>query len=148
MMEQEVVMQKYFRRGFMSNFEKFTHRKSRSFGKPMITITKDGNININSVTMEKYVKDNNFAVLYYDKNNYLIGVKFSDKEKPESYKIRKSRNDRLGYLTGIAFLKYYNINHDKTFAYTVEWNEQEKMIVIDLKEHWEDDIPADDEVPF
>ena len=137
----------------MSNFEKFTHRKLRAFGKPMITITKHGHININSVTMGKYVKDNSFAVFYYDKNNHLMGIKFSDKERPESYKIRKSKNARLGYITAIAFLKYYDINHDKTLPYTVDWNEQEKMIVIDLTEYWEDvpppdDIPTNDEETF
>ncbi len=138
----------------MVDFEKFTHRKSKSFGKPTVAITKNGSFNINSIAMLKYVGYNEYAVFYYDKKNYLIGIKFVANENPEAYKIRKARKGKLGYITGIAFLKYYEISYEKTQTYQIEWNEQQEMLIIDLKEHMEN-VPApdreqerEDEIPF
>lgn len=143
-------MTKYYRRGYMSGFEKFTHRQSRVYKEPTATISRSKYISLNMVAMTKFVGENKYAVLYFDKENQLIGIKFSKESVPESYKIRKYRDNRLGSITAISFLKYYKIPHDKTKTYPIEWNEQERMIIIDLKKNIQDSVLFDDseEVPF
>jgi len=134
----------------MSNFEKFTHRKYKAFDSPRITVTKDKNINLNAMAMQKYIKDYSHAIFYYDKTDRLIGIKLTKNDTPEAYKIRKDRNDRLGSISAVSFLKYYKIQTKKTTTYKIQWNEQDKMLIIDLKEDTKDiPEPHDDEgVPF
>jgi len=134
----------------MSNFEKFTQKKYKSATKPLATITKDKSINLNYASMKNIVQDNKYAVLYFDKENSMIGIRFSNKNTPEAYTIRKYRDNHLGIISIVAFLRYYVIEHKKTLVYNLYWNDQDKMAIIDLKEHFED-IPesgGDDEVPF
>lgn len=119
----------------MGKFEKFVHKRLQTFGEPTITITKAGIINFNAATMASYVKDNNYATLYYDKSDSLIGIKFSARKAPEAYRIIKYRGGKFGTISGMAFLKYYKIHQEKTNAYSVEWNEQDKMLIADLKQH-------------
>jgi len=119
----------------MSNFEKFTKRKYKSFDNPKATITKDNIINFNSAAMRKYIKDYTYAIFYFDKKNKLIGIELTNQDTQEAYKIRKDRNGKLGSVSAISFLKYYEIQSEKTLTYSIEWNEQDKMLIIDLKEH-------------
>lgn len=132
----------------MSDFEKFTQRKYKSFDTPMATVTKDCIINFNAVAMEKHVKKFSHAVFYYDRKDKLVGIKFSNKDAPEAYKIRKDREGRLGSVTAMSFLKYYEINPTQTLSYHVEWNDQDKMLIIDLKEHTKKKEEDEDEMPF
>ena len=118
----------------MGKFEKFVHKRLQSFGEPMFTITKAGIINFNLATMTKYVKDNKYATLYYDKSDSLIGVKFTKKRTPEAYQIIRYRGGKFGTMSGMAFLKYYKISIGETRTYNTEWNEQDEMLIIDLKQ--------------
>jgi len=119
----------------MGKFEKFMHKRLQTFGEPTATITKAGIINFNIGTMSNYVKDNKYATLYYDKENLLIGIQFSNKKTPEAYRIVKYRTGKFGTISGMAFLKYYRISHKESRTYFVEWNEQDEMLIIDLKQH-------------
>ena len=119
----------------MSNFEKFTHRKFKAFDNPMATITKDKIINFNAMAMRKYIKDFSYAIFYYDRKDKLIGIELTNNDAPEAYKIRKDRNNRIGTISAMSFIKYYKIQAKKTLTYSIEWNEQEKMLIIDLKEN-------------
>lgn len=133
-MLEEIAMQKYYRRGYMSGFEKFVYRRMKTFARPMATISKGGHLSFNLATMNAYVKEYKHAVLYYDRERLLIGVKFYKQDRPEAYKIRQYRDGKLGYVTAIAFLKYYEIPHDLTERYEIEWNERENMLIIKLTE--------------
>ena len=132
----------------MGKFEKFERKKLLPGGGPAITITKAGIINFNLATMVKHIKDNKYATLYYNKEDSLMGFKFSIQKEVGSYRIIKYRNDRFGTLSGTAFLKYYDIPYPVTTAYSAEWNAQEKMLIINLEEHKEDILLPDDDLPF
>jgi len=135
----------------MSNFEKFTQKKFKSDITPLATITKDKLINFNVAAMNSIVKDLLYAVFYYDRKNSLIGIKFTNKISPEAYKIKKYRQNKLGNISAIAFMRYYNIEHPKTLTYTMEWNAEEEMNIIDLKEHRrkkENENKKDSELPL
>ncbi|MCJ7563141.1 MAG: hypothetical protein MUP52_00950 [Candidatus Aminicenantes bacterium] len=117
----------------MSTWERFTHRKFKSFSTPKATITNGGQLSMNYAVMTEYVKENNFAVLFYNKDEALIGIKFQDKDAPDAYKIRRYRNDKLGYISITAFLNYYKIPSRATESYTPKWEEKEKLMIIDIK---------------
>jgi len=135
----------------MSNFEKFTQKKFKSATKPLATITKDKLLNFNAAAMINTIKDMQYAVLYYDRGNSLIGIKFTNKSTPEAYRIRKFRRDKLGIISVTSFLRYYNIEHPKTLTYTMEWDAEENMNIIDLKEHRrkkENEVKKESELPL
>ncbi len=141
-------MERFYRRDIMGKFEKFSRKQLQPRGEPAITVTKAGIINFNLATMKRYVKDNKYATLYYNKEDLLIGIKFSAKKEWGSYKIIKYRNNKFGTISGTAFLKYYNIPYPETIGYSAEWNEQDKMLIIDLKEHTKKELEGDDDIPF
>lgn len=121
----------------MSDFEEFKFRRIRTPDKPFITITKSGIIYFNSETMQRYIREKSYALLYYSGSDNKIGIKFTDNETANTYKIRKSRRDKLGSISGIAFLKYYRIDFKTTKPFDVNWNEKEEMLIIDLKQNEE-----------
>lgn len=119
----------------MDKFEKFVHKRLQTFGEPTITITKAGIINFNSATMAKYIQDNQYATLYYNKSDSLIGIKFSKRKTPEAYRIIKYRGGKFGTISGMAFLKYYQYPIGQTRSYSAEWNEQYEILIANIKEH-------------
>ena len=119
----------------MSKFEKFVYKRLQAFGRPAVTITKVGMLNFNVGTMKTYVKDNDYAILYFDKDNSIVGIQFTKKKSPEAYHIRAARDGKFGAISGIAFLHYYKIPYNTTTSYFVDWDEKEQMLVLDLKQH-------------
>jgi len=117
----------------MSTWERFTHRKFKSFSTPKATITADGQLSLNYATMTEYVKKNNFAVLFYNKEEALIGIRFQDIDATDAYKIRRYRKDKLGYISITAFLKYYKIPLKSTESFAPKWEEKEKLMILDIK---------------
>lgn len=134
----------------MGKFEKFSSKQLQPRGGPAITVTKAGIINFNLATMMKHVKDNTHATLFYNKEDSLIGIKFSTKKEWGSYKIIKYRDNKFGTISGTAFLKNYNIPYSETTGYSAEWDEQDEMLIVDLKEHTKDipELNDDEEKPF
>lgn len=115
-------------------FEEFKEVGRKASNEPIVTVTHGGHLNLNKKFMETFVKEKKYAVLFYDKANKVIGLKLMNEEKMNSYKIRSYRGGNLGAVTAIAFLKYHNIEHDKTRSYKAEWNKEHGMVVIDLKQ--------------
>ena len=116
-------------------FEEFMHRKSRQAVKPTVTISKNNSFNLNVGTMKMYIKDYTYIRFYYDKENSLIGIKPTNEYSLNAYKVIRYKNNKIGTLAGRAFLKYYKIEQNETHAYDVEWDEEGKMIIINLSEH-------------
>ncbi len=62
-----------------------------------------------------------------------LGVRYVVVIPTEGYKIRKYRGGRMGTVTLSGFLMNFDISHDKTLSYSVEWDEKENMLIVDLK---------------
>lgn len=118
----------------MKNFEKFIYKRRQSPDKATVTVTKEGIINFNLATMETYIKNNDYVILYYNRKDSVIGIQLTNKDSAEAYKIRKYREGKYGNITAIAFLKYYKIQHSKSHVYTTNWDEENNMLLIELKE--------------
>ena len=114
-------------------FEKFTELRGRSINEPRVTITATGNMNLNQSFISAFVKNQTHVIFHYDKTNKVIGLELTQDASPPSYKIRKSREDRLATVSAQAFLKYNKLRRKKTYSYPAEWNEQYGLIIVDLK---------------
>lgn len=117
----------------MKEFEEFKEAGRRAKYIPMVSITKEGNFNLNKAFIEKHVnKPNCYVILFYDKKNQIIAFKILDKYKENSYKIR-FLHTWTATISGRAFLKYNEVPYSKTHSYKAIYDNKIGMILINLK---------------
>jgi len=118
-------------------FKRFQDVGRRPSREPMVTIVQSGNLNFNKSFMENLIeKDKKFIRFHYDKSNRVIGLELLEEQKEYSYRIRSYRDDKLGAVTAIAFLKANKIPFGSlpSSAYKAKWSEEYGMILINLKD--------------
>lgn len=119
-------------------FELFIKRRSSS-REPSIAILKNGNIYINNACLDKYIGDNRFVNLFFDKEKRIIGIKPTSKKDIYSYPVTISmKNEKSAsgcVISAVSFCKNYSIEFkNETKKYPVTWNDIDKLIVASLQE--------------
>ncbi len=72
--------------------------------------------------------------MFTDKESNKIGIKPVEKEVDNSFVISYGRNNKIGSISGNSVLKHMDIDHSKSKNYTPKWDNEKKMIIIDLNE--------------
>ncbi|MGB2678377.1 MAG: hypothetical protein WAN12_14925 [Candidatus Acidiferrum sp.] len=111
-------------------FERFTD-VGRVF-RPRASIRSNGQIGFNHGSVKRFdMQKYSFAVLFYDKENRKVGVKLTnDKtEAGASSLITRSGN---GTVSARAFLEYYRLLPKITTQHDIEWDEENKLLVVDI----------------
>ena len=112
-------------------YEEFTLRRCpRDI--PMVSILKHGIISLNQACYYEYFKSYKYVVFLFDRENNKIALKLTNDAKDNVYNIRVTRNGRLASISASAFLKYYKIPHPQTKAYSCSWNEEQKILEVQL----------------
>lgn len=115
----------------LSGFEKFT-KQGKSFN-PKISIRKRGQIGFNAGAVNRFkLEENGFVVMFYSKEQNKIAFNFTA-ESNEEGAIRIVPKKGNFYFSGKTFLDYYGVPYDETVSYDVEWDEQDKVAIIDLE---------------
>ncbi|RJQ78953.1 MAG: hypothetical protein C4519_11430 [Desulfobacteraceae bacterium] len=120
----------------LEGFELFKEH-GRSFN-PKISIRKRGQIGfnngaINRCNLDKY----GYVKLYYNKDAKMIAFKFTNDPKEEgAIKIQKRPSNY--FFSGKSFLDYYSINYSETETFDLDWDEDRKVAMIDIKKHTEE----------
>lgn len=112
-------------------FERFT-QIGRVF-RARASLRSNGQIGFNHGALTRFkLTEFTHVVLFYDPERRLVGVKLtSDKtEEGASTLITKNGN---GTVSARAFLEYYQILPKTTTQYDIEWNEENKMLIIDMQ---------------
>lgn len=119
------------------NFKKFENIHGRYESR--ITITASRSIGFPT----KFFKDNNidgykFVVLYYDEDQKVLGIKFSnDEEEPHKFTIVKSKDGYGGGIIASSFFGKYGLDTKKIRG-KYEWKKEDtsfgKLYIIELKE--------------
>lgn len=112
-------------------FERFTKRIRST--KPKVSIWSRGQIGFNSGVVQKFNLDQfDYAVLFFDRENRMIGVKFtSDENEAGVIKVTKRPNGISFSAKG--FLQYYDVDHTETKQYDVVKDVESDIFVVDLK---------------
>jgi len=113
-------------------YEKFTKKRRVVKDAPMITILKGGNLGINMACYEKFFQDFKYVILFYDSERRMVGVQPTNDASNDAYNIRLSRDGRLVNVSAISFLKYYKITHKESKAYPATWNDEDKLVELDI----------------
>lgn len=108
-------------------FEKFVEG-GKAF-KPKISIRKNGQIGFNQAAVNKFKLGNyKYAVLYYDSERQMVGIKFTDDKNEEGAHKMQIRAGS-GAVSGKSFLDFCGITYSKTMRYDLKRDEQEEMLV-------------------
>ena len=109
-------------------FEKYEGQRPRTI-EPIIGIRKNGQIVLNDVLARQYEVDiNSFAYLHYDSEANQIGLQISNIKMKGARKLTKAPGCSL--VSGIAFLKHFEIDHPTGKKYTPD--SKDGMIIINL----------------
>ena len=113
-------------------FEKFTKTGGR-IGTPKISIWSRGQIGLNRGAIERFRLDKyKYVVLFYDKDDKKIGIKFIDDSTEEgASKIIHRKSGGLSF-SGVAFLHYYDIDYSETKKYDLEYDKENDLYVFNL----------------
>lgn len=114
--------------------ELFTKKGGRYYD-PLISITKSGQIGLNSACMKKYFKGCNYVLLYGDAKSKTIGIKPVKDNEENTFKISYSQSRTTGSISGHSFLGYNDIDYKsgKNRRCSPEWDEKQKMLIIKTK---------------
>lgn len=118
-------------------FEVFRGRGRRDIGRPAVTLTKAGNINLNRTLLEQ-LPDASFVHLMFDKDSRRIGLRLM--KKPEdrfAYPIKRNENNNSAMISGRAFMEAYSIPFDTTITYDAHYDKGDNMIIVNLNDSLE-----------
>jgi len=139
-----ILISENVRKEITMPFEKFTPHRKR-FNRPIVSITKN-RIQLNK-KCQKYFEGANFAVLYYDRENKIIGIKPQKKETNDSIKINRYEDRGIAVIAATKFLRIYEIvpeeefdrwldegylKGEKSFQFIAEWDDKENMVIVKL----------------
>jgi hypothetical protein len=118
-------------------FEKFT-KVGKTF-RPRISIRSGGQMGFNQGSRNRFELDKyGYVVLYFDRENSRIGIKLTNDNNEEgAITLHKRKVDVA--ISVKSFLYHYDINFDKTIIFDPIWDEENKMIVLDLKKQEENE---------
>jgi hypothetical protein len=111
-------------------FEKFTET-ARSY-RAKISLRANGTIGLNGGAVNKFNLDKfDWAVLYFDRDRKLIGIKPTTSEKEEgTHKINKGKTG--AWIAARRFLDFYETGTEKTKRFDAAWDDKEKMITVQV----------------
>ena len=111
-------------------FERYVKR-GRVY-RPMASIWSRGQIGLNQGAVQRFKLDNfEYAVLFFDAENKRIGIKLTNDET-EAGTTKITRGSTGAVISAASFLGFYDIEHDSTTRYAIEFDEDEGLYVINL----------------
>lgn len=113
------------------SYEKFLKRRVVT-REPKIILGKKGIFWFNNNTLRKFFKDFDRVFLFWDKEKRRIGFQPTN-EKKGSFSISKSKGRLDATVSGISFLRYYDIKVTRRTTFIPVWNEKEKLLEIKIE---------------
>ena len=110
-------------------FERFTKTRGRGY-LPKASIWGKGQIGFNQGAVEKYSLNNfEYAVLFYDKGNQRIGIRFTNEKEDGIVKLIKRPGSGVS-LSAKAFLLFYSIDYSKKIRFTVNYDKENDLYIL------------------
>jgi len=112
-------------------FERFT-AKGKSFV-PKVSIWKRGQMGLSQGAVERFrLSEYKYVALFYDRDNNMIGLKFTNDEKEEGIaKLSVKANGAI--FSAKAFLDFYDIDYTDTKQYDIKLDVESGLYIFDLK---------------
>jgi hypothetical protein len=118
-------------------WEQFKRTSKPSPKDPTVTLSSSGLIGLNTAVAKNIVGDLRYALLFFDKERQLMGIRFIKSNDPDAYPVKLTPSKSHGSLAGMSFLKTYKIFPTETTKYAATYNEKEKILAVDLSKPME-----------
>jgi hypothetical protein len=110
-------------------FVKFAET-ARSY-RPKVSIRANGTLGFSSGAVAKFqLKDYKYAVLHYDEERRMVGVKPVKTDEEGAHAINRGKTG--AWIAARRFLDYFSIATNATKKFEANWDEKEKMIVFQV----------------
>ncbi len=113
-------------------WEAFSRKTRPSPKQPTVTLGKGGLIGLNAAVTRNILGDNKYALLFFDRDNSRVGIKFIKQSNPDAYPVKVTRTGSHAALTGTAFMKTFGIFPSETRSYPATFDETDKILVADI----------------
>jgi len=111
-------------------FEKF-EKTGRSYT-PKLSIWKRGQFFLNKGAIERFeLRKYGYVILYFDREDNRIGMKFTTNEKENGARGLLFRDDNA-IFSAKSFLDYYDIRHLENKKYNIDYDSGNEMYVVSL----------------
>jgi hypothetical protein len=111
-------------------YEVFTRKIIRT-GSPTVSVSRLGRIGLNqSASHAMEITSETLVLLLWDKEHKKIAIKKVTNKDARAYRITLS-NKSSGF-SAKTFLDYIGYDYSQTRSFPAEWNEQEKMLEVQL----------------
>ena len=101
--------------------------------KPMASIWPRGQIGFNRGAIECYkIHNYKFAVLFFDRETQRIGIQLTNDAKEEGV-TAAIKGKSCVTISAVSFLDHFDIEHDTTRKYAVEFDAESDMYIIDTQ---------------
>ena len=115
-------------------WETFKRRTRPSPKDPTVTLSKSGMLGLNAAVIRNLIGEYRFAHLLFDREKSLVGIKFLKQADPDAYPMQVIPSKSHGSISGVGFMKSYNILPTETKAYSATFDQESKTLVIDVSE--------------
>lgn len=111
-------------------FEKFTKTRGRGYF-PKVSIWSKGQIGFNQGAVDKFNLSNfEYAILFYDKENQKIGIKFTNEKEEGVVKVVKRPGSGMSF-SAKAFLDFYGIDYlSKQKKYMLHYDRENNLYIL------------------
>lgn len=113
-------------------WESFKRKMRPSPKDPTVTLSTTGSLGLNTAVVKNLLGDCKYVHLFFNREQQLIGIKFAKTGDADSYPVQVTKSKSHGSIAGVAFMKAYRIFPKETTSYPATFDEQNKMLVVDL----------------
>ena len=115
-------------------WEPFKRSKKSSPKDPTITLGSGGAIGLNTAVCKNVLGDNKFALLFYDPDKMLMGIKFIKTSDPDGYPVKITTNRTHGQISGTAFMKFHKIMPTASTNLAATYDSKTNMLTANVSE--------------
>lgn len=109
-------------------FEVFDGRHSRGGSNPLVSVRKGSALALNLPSTEQWLKQAPYAVLLFDAEAGLAGIRPVQEKGPNAYRVQYSKQGSAQISTR-GFSQHYNLLCDRSHSYPAEWDDNAQAIV-------------------
>ena len=105
----------------------------RKGGNKFVTVRSSGSIAPNSAVVRARFGDAKAVQLFFKESDDMIGIKPVDTYDEDDDRLYKISEDGGSVsINTHAFMKEWNIEHEKTVRYRPQWDDEMEMLIVDI----------------
>lgn len=113
------------------NWQKVLKRSKTGAMQNVVSIYKDGTLNISSNLYQK-MNNPNKVELFVDKDEKVIGIKPTDDQDPDAYNIQTPKDSRRVVLRSKNVFKVMGFEEVPSGRKEANWSDNEGMLIVKL----------------